>query len=160
MPDHKIAAALASPPDSKTLVLPRAGRRTTSVRESTVGLPHDVVSQSAARLRVLALLYAGVFFMAGIFPALLFPADRAHLFSSFMLWGPGVIAIAVALAVAAMINSTRVPLPVAMNLGLAFEVVSSYGIATAEFLDPAGFRPEIRWFGLSWVAVWVLLFTV
>jgi len=77
-----------------------------------------------------------------------------------MLWGPGVIAIAVALAVAAVIGSARVPLTAAMNVGLAFEVVSSYGIAAAEFLDPAGFNPEVRWFGLSWVAVWTLLFTV
>lgn len=160
MPGHRIAAALASPPDSKTLFLPRAGRRTSSVRESTVGLPRDVVSQSAARLRVLALLYAFVFFMAGYFPALLFPADRAHLFSSFILWGPGVIAIAVALAVAAVIGSARVPLTAAMNVGLAFEVVSNYGIAAAEFLSPAGLNPEVRWFGLSWVAVWTLLFTV
>ncbi|MBF8293084.1 MAG: pknB 9 [Steroidobacteraceae bacterium] len=160
MPEHRIAAVLASPPDSKTLFLPRAGRRTPSVRESTFGLPRDVVSQSAARLRVLALLYAFVFFMAGYFPALLFPADRAHLFSSFILWGPGVIAIAVALAVAAVIGSARVPLTAAMNVGLVFEVVSSYGIAAAEFLDPTGFNPGVRGFGLSWVAVWTLLFTV
>jgi len=77
-----------------------------------------------------------------------------------MLWGPGVIGIAVALAIAAVIGSARVPLSAAMNLGLAFEVVSNYGIAAAEFLDPAGLNPQIRWFGLSWVAVWTLLFTV
>src|SRR5688500_1079396 len=160
MPGHRIAAVLAAPPDSKTLVLPRAGRRTSSVRESTVGLPRDVVNQSAARLRVLALLYSCVFFTAGYFPALLFPAEREHLFSSFLLWGPGAIAIAVALAVAAVIGSGRVPPTAAMNIGLAFEVVSSYGIAAAEFLDPAGFNPGVGRFGLSWVALWTLLFTV
>jgi eukaryotic-like serine/threonine-protein kinase len=106
------------------------------------------------------LLYAGVFFMAGYVPALLIPADRAHVFSSFLLWGPGAIAIAVALAVAAVIGSPRVPLSAAMNVGLAFEVVSCYGIAAAEFLDPTGLNPQVRWFGLSWVAVWTLLFTV
>jgi len=151
---------LATYSDSKTLVLPQGGRRASSFSQSSLGLPPDVVSQSAARLRILALLYAFVFFMAGYFPALLFPADRAHLFSSFTLWGPGVIAIAVALAVAAVIRSPRLPLSAAMNLGLAFEVVSNYGIAAAEFLDPAGLNPEVRWFGLSWVAVWTLLFTV
>jgi hypothetical protein len=101
-----------------------------------------------------------VFFTAGYFPALLFPADRAHLFSNFLLWGPGVIAIAVALVVAAVIGSARVPPYAALNIGLAFEVVSNYGIAGAEFLDPAGLNPEVRWFGLSWVTVWTLLFTV
>ena len=85
--------------------LPQKSRRTPSARESTVGLPPDLLSQSAARLRILALLYASVFFMAGFFPALLFPADRAMLFSSFTMWGPGVIAIAMALLVAAVIRA-------------------------------------------------------
>jgi hypothetical protein len=159
MPRHRIPAAVASRPDSQTRVLPRA-RPTSSVRDSTLGLPPDVVKQSAARVRVLALLYAFVFAMAGYVPALLLPADRAHLFSSFMLWGPGVIAIAMALTVAAVIGNASVPASTATTVGLVFEVVSSYGIATAEFLDPAGLNPQIRWFGLSWVAVWTLLFTV
>ena len=56
-------------------------------------------------------------------------------------------------------SSTRVPLPIVMNVGLAFEVVSSYGIAIAEYLEPT--RLNINgWIGLSWVAVWTLLFTV
>ena len=46
-----------------------------------------------------------------------------------------------------------------MNVGLAFEIVSSYGIAIAEYLEPT--RLNINgWIGLSWVAVWTLLFTV
>jgi serine/threonine-protein kinase len=98
--------------------------------------------------------------MAAYLPALLFEADRAQLFSTFILWGPGVIAIAVALAVAALIGGARLPPLSVMNVGLAFEVISSYGIAAAEFLNPAGFNPDVRWFGLSWVAVWTLLFTV
>jgi serine/threonine-protein kinase len=136
-----------------TLLRPREGTH-------TPGLPADLLSQSAERLRILALLYAFVFFMAGFFPALLFQQDRARLLSSVVLWGPGVIAIAVALLVAAVIRSPRVPLPAVMSVGLAFEVASSYGIAAAEFLDPMGLNANIRWLGLSWVAVWTLLFTV
>jgi eukaryotic-like serine/threonine-protein kinase len=150
---------LALHTDSKTLVLPRANRRT-STRQTTVGLPTDVVAQSADRLRILAFLYAFVFFMAGIFPALLSPGDRAHLFSSFVMWGPATIAIVVALAVALVVGNARVPLSTAMNIGLAFEVISCYGIAAAEFLDPSGLNPKAGFFGLSWVAVWMLLFTV
>jgi len=101
--------------------VPRARRGTT--RPSTVGLPPDVVSQSAARLRILALLYAFVFFMAGVFPALLLPGDRAHFLSSFGMWGPAMIGIAVALAVALVVGSPRVSLDTAMKIGLAFEVV-------------------------------------
>ena len=154
---------MATPFDRDTLLAPRRSRRA-STRHRLRGLPHDIVTQSAARLRVLALLYAFVFFMDGMFPALLTPADRARFLSSFMHWGPGVISITVALAVAVAVRSARVPLSGAMNLGLVFEVIGSYGIAAAEFLDPvgpaSGFNPQIRWFGLSWVAVWTLTFTV
>ena len=59
-----------------------------------------------------------------------------------------------------MVGSARVPLSTAMNIGLVFEVISCYGIAAAEFLDPAGLNPKAGFFGLSWVAVWMLLFTV
>src|SRR5262245_13691420 len=78
------------------------------------GLPHDVLAQSARRLRTLALLYAFVFFMAAYFPALLFADVRAHIFSSFVIWGPGVISIAVALLVAAVSSDPRIPLRVVM----------------------------------------------
>jgi eukaryotic-like serine/threonine-protein kinase len=118
------------------------------------------LNQSAGRLRVLALLYAVVFFMAGIFPALVFPGDRARFLGSFLQWGPGVIGIVVALLVAAVIQSARLPLPTVMNLGLTFEIASSYAIAAAEFADPMGLEMHAGMLGLSWVAVWVVLFTV
>jgi serine/threonine-protein kinase len=41
-----------------------------------------------------------------------------------------------------------------------FEVVSSYGIAAAEFLQPAGLSFGRNWIGLSWVSLWMLLFNV
>ena len=144
--------------DHVTLMSPDAGEAT--ARGISSGLPSDLVSQSAARLRVLALLYAFIFFMAGIFPALLLPDERAQFLGSFLRWGPGVVGIAMAFLVAAVIQSPRLPLPTAMNLGLAFEVVSSYTIAAAEFGDPQGIGEHRGYLGLSWVAVWVLLFTV
>ena len=139
-----------------TLVHPDA--RDSSARGISSGFPVDLLSQSAGRLRVLALLYAFVFFMAGIFPALLF--DRARFFGSFVQWGPAVISIGVALLVAAVVRSPRLALPAAMNIGLAFEIASSYGIAAAEFADPMGLEMHRGMLGLSWVAVWIVLFTV
>src|SRR5215210_56674 len=124
------------------------------------GFPTDLLGRSAERLRILALLYAFVFFMAGIFPALLFSADRARLLGSFAQWGPGVIGIAIGLLVAFVIRSERLPLSAVMNLGLVFEVVSSYAIAAAEFGDPQSLEVHRGFLGLSWVAVWVVLFTV
>jgi eukaryotic-like serine/threonine-protein kinase len=124
------------------------------------GLPTDLLSQSARRLRILALLYAFIFFMAAFSPALVFPIHRAHLLSSFGAWGPGVISIAAALVVAALASNPRISVRVVMLIGLGFEVASSYGIAAAEFLEPNVIDFNARWVGLSWVAVWTLLFTV
>jgi serine/threonine-protein kinase len=145
----------------KHVTLLRPDQGDSESRRSSVSLPADLLSQSAARLRVLALLYAGVFFMAGIFPMLVVPNDRALLFSSFIEWGPSVIAIVVALLVAAVIRSRRVSLGMAMKIGLLFEVASSYGIAMAELIDPRATMETVPvMHGLSWVAVWTLLFTI
>ena len=141
-----------------TLMHPDA--RDPTGRPISSGFPVDLLSQSAGRLRVLALLYAFVFFMAGVLPTLLFPSERARFLGSFLQWGPSVIAIVLALLVAAVIRSARIPLPTAMNIGLAFEIASSYAIAAAEFADPMVFEMHRGMLGLSWVAVWVVLFTV
>ena len=47
-----------------------------------------------------------------------------------------------------------------MSIGLAFEIASSYAIAAAEFADPMGLEMHNGMIGLSWVAVWIVLFTV
>jgi len=145
-----------------TLVCPQREPPTTSPSDSTgSGLATHLITQAAIRLKILALLYAFTFFMAAYLPPLLFPAERAMLFSSPTLWAPGVISIGVALLVSAVTRHPRIPLRAVMKLGLAFEVVSSYGIATAEFLDPRSLNMAGHsWMGLSWVAVWTLLFTV
>ena len=74
--------------------------------------------------------------------------------------GPRRIGIAVALLVAAVIRSKRLPLPTAMTIGLVFEIASSYAIAAAEFADAVNLEAHRGMMGLSWVAVWVVLFTV
>ena len=129
-------------------------------RERSVGFPLDLLRESAARLRILALLYAFIFFMAGIVPGLSLPEERARFLGSFLAWGPAVIGIAAGLLVAAVIRSERFSPPTVMNLGLVFEIASSYAIAAAEFGDPLGLETHRGFLGLSWVAVWVVLFTV
>jgi eukaryotic-like serine/threonine-protein kinase len=134
-------------------------RATSVVDRATTGLPPDLLNRAATRLQILAWLYAFTFFMADFFPSLLFPAVRAVLFERAVNWAPGVISIAVAMSVALAIRAVR-PRPAAvMALALVFEVAGSYGIAAAEFLHPlAGIGQS--WVGLSWVAVWMLLFNV
>jgi eukaryotic-like serine/threonine-protein kinase len=141
-----------------TLLPPDA--RDAAARGMSPEFPADLLGQAAGRIRVLAFLYAGVFFLAGILPALVSPEDRARFLGSPLLWAPGVIGIVVALLVAAVIRSPRVPLPTAMSLGLAFEIASSYAIAAAEFADTAGLDAHRGFLGLSWVAVWVVVFTI
>jgi eukaryotic-like serine/threonine-protein kinase len=150
-----------APPAGPTLFLPHPGRGTTGSRHFPTELPEDLLNQSAARLRTLAWLYAFVFFMAGLFPVLFFSDDRALFFADAVLWAPPVISIAVALIVAGLLGTDRVPRRVALSIGLVFEVAASYGIAAAEFLNPEGPKTTVVPFlGLSWVAVWTVLFTV
>ena len=151
---------MALPPENEALQLTHEVWHGSRVGERPTGLPIDLLIQSVSRLRVLALLYAFVFFMVAIFPPLLSRQDRARMLGSFVFLGPGVISIAVALLVAALIRSARMPLSVKVNIGLAFEVAASYGIASAEFLDPSSLAVKGSWTGLSWVAVWTALFTV
>jgi hypothetical protein len=152
---------MESPAAGQTLFLPHPARGTTGSRRLPTELPEDLLNQSASRLRSLALLYAFVFFMAGLFPVLLFSDDRAFFFGNFVLWGPPVISIAVALIVAGLLGTDRVPRRLALSVGLGFEVAASYGIAAAEFITPRGvMTTTLHFLGLSWVAVWTVLFTV
>jgi len=104
-------------------------------------------------------MYAFTFFMTGFLPNLIFHDGRARMMADFVYWIPGIIAIALALIVAAVTLSDRVPLPVVLNVGLAFLIASNYGIAIAEYANPARLDNN-GWIGLSWVGVWTPLYTV
>src|SRR5690348_5850207 len=97
MQARKVAPKMHSPDFGESLFL-----RDEGLRGPDSGLPPDLLSQSARRLRILAVLYAFVFFMAGYFPALLSYEDRVRLFSSFVSWVPGAVSIAIALLIAAL----------------------------------------------------------
>lgn len=145
-----------------TLLFPDRAHRQQSTRwnlsKSTPGLPADLLSQSAGRVRIVALLYAFGYFVSDPLQSLLLEPNRAAYFSNFATWGPGAIAIPVALLVAVFIRNPRISPSALTYLSLAFEIVGSYGIAASEYL-PTDFTangPQ----GLSWVAVWTLLFTI
>ena len=144
---------------STAFLRPQAGRHTSIFSRGTASLSPELLGQSLRRLRVLVLLYAFIFFMAAFFTSLLFAGDRERVFQEPVNWVPGVVSIAAALLVWAFTLSSRVPLSTVMSIGLGFEVVSSYGIAFAEYLDPQRLNDN-GWMGLSWVAVWTLLYTV
>jgi serine/threonine-protein kinase len=142
------------------VTLLRPGPPGPGARGTPSAIPADLLGQAAARLRAVALVYAVTFFMAGVFPMLLVPADRAMLFGEVVHWAPSFGGILLALLVALAAGSRRIPLPVVMGIGLAFEVAGSYGIAAAEVAGISGSEIDARVFGLSWVAPWVMLFTI
>jgi eukaryotic-like serine/threonine-protein kinase len=153
------ARSEASAMPEHVTILPPAARGPTG-RPISSGLPVDLLSDAAGRLRVLALLYAFVYFMAGVVPQLLIPVERAQFLARGTGWGASVIGIGTALLAAAVIRSPRVSLPTAMNLGLVFEILSSYAIAALEFANPVTLEMHEGFLGLSWVAPWVVLFTI
>jgi hypothetical protein len=145
--------------DGPTLFAPKP-RGTSLVDRATLGLPLDLVGRAATRLQILAWLYAFTFFMAAFFPRLIFPDERRILFAHAVNWVPGLISIAVAVSVALAIRMAGLRPAAITALALLFEVVGCYGIAAAEFLQPAGLNAGAPWVGLSWVAVFMLLFNV
>ena len=129
-------------------------------RRPVTGLSPDLLAQSARRLRILALLYAFVFFMSDPLQAILFSEERARFLASPIRWAPSTISIAAALLVAALTLNRRIAVETVLTLGLVFEVAASFGIAAAQFLDASHYAVERPWVGLSWVAVWMSSFTV
>src|SRR6266542_6857043 len=91
--------------------------------------------------------------------AILFPEDRAMFLSSALRWVPSTVSITTALLLVALTYSRRVDVRTVLGLGLAFEVVGSFGIAAAQYLDPSRYAAGPPWLGLSWVAVWMIGFT-
>ena len=146
-------------PEGPTLFVPKT-RNPSILDRATTGFPPDLLSRAAARFQVLAWLYAFTFFMAAFFPSLILPSQRAIFFADLVNWLPGAISITMALSVALIIRLAHLRPAAITVLALVFEVVSSYGIAAAEFLQPRGLNAGQSWVGLSWVSVWVLLFNV
>ena len=142
-----------------TILQPQGPAQASTSGRRTTGLAPELLSQSVSRLRILTLLYAFTFFMAGVFPNLVNPEWRAFYWGNPENWVPALISIAMAFVIWALAMSPRIPLSTVMNVGLAFEVVSCYGIALAEYLEPTRLNLN-GWIGLSWVAAWAPLFTV
>jgi serine/threonine-protein kinase len=143
--------------EQPTLFVPR--ERVLSIGQgATTGLPPALLNRVAIRLQSLAWLYAFTFFMAAFFPSLLVQSQRKILFGHPLNWVPGLVSITMAVLVALAAGRGRLRPAAVPVLGLLFEVLSSYGIAAAEFLQPL--RLSGSWIGLSWVSVWMLAYNV
>jgi eukaryotic-like serine/threonine-protein kinase len=154
---------MASAPDA-TLTRVERGASAEGHTTSSWALPADLLTEAVRRLRAVAWLYAISFALAGPLIPMFFPEGRALLRQEALLWVPAVVSVAGALGVVALLSWRRPSDRTKVGLGLAFEVLGSVGIAYSEYhhisapimygeLGPGGF-------GLSWVAVWVMLFSV
>jgi serine/threonine-protein kinase len=127
-------------------------------------LPPDLQVEALRRLRIVALLYAGAYFLAGPLTSLLSERSRAIYFSLPELWLPAACSIVAGIVMAMMTGLTSVSTRVRTLGGLVFEVLGSIGIAAAEYhhiSSPIVYgQYGAGGFGLSWVAVWVMLFSV
>ena len=144
----------SAPDDAGAPAILRRRHRTTTARPTT--LPADLLKQASSRLQGLALLYAFTFLMADFVPQFVVGDAPTTFFSNLA----GVLSISAALIIVWVLRSARLQTRAVMALALVFEVVSSYGIATAEFWRPGSVSVQTPWVGLSWVAAWVLIFNV
>src|SRR5215471_8169291 len=103
---------MKTPSSAETLVPREKTRRTPVTR-----LPPELLAQSARRLRILALLYAFVFFMSDPLQAILFSEDRARFLASAIRWAPSTISIATALLMAGLTWNRRIAVKNLLTLG-------------------------------------------
>jgi tRNA A-37 threonylcarbamoyl transferase component Bud32 len=148
----------------KTPLVTRMERTSSSdSRVQSPGLPEDLLRDSARRLRVIALIYAGGFLLATIAEALVDPIARENI-ARFSWWGADLASIAFALMVAGLASNRRIHPATVMNIGLVFEVVAAYGIAFSTYwgrYQGLEYVPEhLGLFGLSYVAPWIMFFTI
>ncbi len=129
-------------------------------------LPTDLLAQAVGRLRAIALLFAGAVFLANFVAALFTVEGREYTYANVVGWLPGVLAIAAALLVAWLTTWDRPSAQQKLDLGLLFEVLAGFAIAMAQWwglwagVEDLSTMHFQRSLGISWVAVWVVLFTV
>jgi serine/threonine-protein kinase len=154
---------MASELYDKNTLMPAESTQGSTAPSRSWTVPADLLAEAVRRLRAVALVYAAGYLLAGPLPSLLIPAARALYLASPYHWGPGLLSIAAALLVAGLTRHPRIAPKAKVGIGLAFEVLGSVGIAAAEYhaiVAPIMYTPGPGGFGLSWVAAWVLLFSV
>ena len=136
--------------------LPQRGRRTSSSSERTPGLPADLLRQSANRGSASSPCSTpSCSSWPGSFRRSCFQADRTLLFSGFHAVGARARSRSPSpCSSPRSIRSARVPLPIAMHIGLVFEVASQLRHRRGR-VSRSGWAIDVnvRWLGLSWVAV-------
>jgi hypothetical protein len=152
------SAALAG----DTLFLPRGHASQRAKTGAGWTLPPHLQEQIPRRLRNIALLYSGAYFMSDIVPDVV-SGQLAQTFRNPADWVPIIASILTGLVVAALAASPRMSWRAKMHVGLAFEVLGSFGIALAMYSRAGQFADTpILFFALSpsWVAIWLIIYAI
>lgn len=136
-----------------------------SSTRGSLGLPAEMVRESARRLSLAAFIYAGAYALA------FFPGYIARLLGGGMEgFAPSRIPLAaaygsigLALVVALLSRRGRIEAGRVVAFGLLFEVVAAFGIGMAEnwsFYERIGRGFYVIPTGISWICVWMLVITL
>lgn len=113
------------------------------------------------RLQLIAVTYSLAFFVSDFVTPTL--AGQLHeLLADPRVWLPGVIGILAGFAVAVLASLDSLSWRAKIDLGLGFEVVGSYVIALAQYLDTTAIREHpvlIHVLSPSWVGIWIIFFS-
>ncbi len=151
----------------RTLFLPpraEAVKKRGDASDSTTGLTPDLKRQIMGRLRAVALIYSVTFVLADWVPTI-FMRDSWMRFSHVEGWLFSVASILMGFVVAVVASSERLSWNARMRLGLAFQVVATYGIAVAMYhmvgRGSVGPVPDDLYVvSPSWPAIWFVFFAV
>jgi eukaryotic-like serine/threonine-protein kinase len=147
--------------DSPTLFLPRQGTQGRGDTHSGWTLTPELRDQITRRLQLVAITYALAFVFADLLPTfLMVPLQWWRLEPAS--WIPAVVAILVGVGVAVVARQPSMSWQTKIRLGLVFEVVASYGIALAQYLNVPDLRsqPTVLFvLSPSWVAIWMLFYS-
>lgn len=149
----------------RTLFLPpRDGVARREASDSATALTPDLKRRIMTRLRAVALIYSTTFFVADWVPAILMRELSAK-FNHVEGWSFSVGSIVLGLLVAAAASDERLRWNVRMRLALAFQVVSTYGIAFAMYHmvgrgSPGPVPDDLYVVSPSWPAIWLVFFSV
>jgi serine/threonine-protein kinase len=131
------------------------------------GLPEDMVEEAAKRLGFAALVYAVVFLFAYWVSGVPQWVRTGTVRENLVALNSIVAAASILMSVAVFFLSrlARVCPSFLLNFGLFYLIVSSFGIAMAEFWnsfsvwDPAQLR-AFGFFGIPWECVWIVIYPV
>jgi tRNA A-37 threonylcarbamoyl transferase component Bud32 len=123
------------------------------------------MDQAAQRLRSAAVLFVFAFFFSAWFPPLLTAEGRYWLFSGPSFWLPGLITMGGTLWLIWFLSRAGISTRTKLRSAIAFEIFGSFGVAAQQYhsvISPIVRGGQVRGadFGLSWVAAFVLMFSV